>query len=139
MRELLIKNGLKVTPQRIAVLDALYSLNNHPTVERIIDFIRKNHPNIAVGTVYKALETFEIKGLVKRVKTDKDVVRYDIETNNHHHIYCNECNYIENYYDDELDSLLQSYFSSKNIPNLTIKEINLQIVGSYTNHKRNKI
>jgi Fur family peroxide stress response transcriptional regulator len=68
MRELLIKNGLKVTPQRIAVLDALYSLNNHPTVERIIDFIRKNHPNIAVGTVYKALETFEIKGIVKKGK-----------------------------------------------------------------------
>jgi len=50
--------NLKVTPQRIAVLDAVTKLGNHPSAENVIDFIKINHPNIAVGTIYKTLETF---------------------------------------------------------------------------------
>jgi len=39
--------GLKITPQRIAVLEAVLKLRNHPTAENVIDFIKTNHPNIA--------------------------------------------------------------------------------------------
>ena len=106
----LMDRGLKVTPQRIAVMDALVHLKDHPKAECIIDYIRKNHPNIAVGTVYKTLETFVEKGLVNKVKTDRDVMRYDVETHKHHHLYCDECDYIENYLDNDLDELLQKYF-----------------------------
>lgn len=135
--KILTEKGLKITPQRIAVMDALANLKDHPTAECIIDFIRKNHPNIAVGTVYKTLETFVEKKIINKVKTDRDIMRYDIETHNHHHLYCDECEHIENYHDQELDDLLQEYFSKKNIPNFNIREINLQIVGSYNNHKPN--
>jgi Fur family peroxide stress response transcriptional regulator len=130
----LMAKGLKVTPQRIAVMDALVNLKDHPKAECIIDYIRKNHPNIAVGTVYKTLETFVDKGLVNKVKTDRDVMRYDVETHKHHHLYCDECDHIENYYDENLDALLQDYFSRKGIPDFNIRAINLQIVGSYQNH-----
>ncbi len=58
--------GLKITPQRIAVLEAIISLKNHPTAENIAEYIKANHPNIATGTVYKTLETFVEKGLAKR-------------------------------------------------------------------------
>jgi Fur family peroxide stress response transcriptional regulator len=47
---------LKVTPQRMAILEAIYQLNNHPTAEKIIDYIRQKHPGIATGTVYKVLK-----------------------------------------------------------------------------------
>ena len=136
-KELLIKHVLKITPQRLALLDAMNKLQDHPTAECIIEYIRKNHPNIATGTVYKTLDTFTEKKIIKRVKTDRDVMRYDVETHKHHHIYCDECDYIENYYDNELDELLQEYFKKKRIPNLNIREINLQIVGSYKDHKPN--
>jgi len=56
-RQILIQSGLKITPQRLAVLEAIIRLNNHPTADNIIDHIKQNHPNIAVGTVYKTLET----------------------------------------------------------------------------------
>jgi Fur family peroxide stress response transcriptional regulator len=135
--KILTEKGLKITPQRIAVLDALAHLKDHPTAECIIDFIRKNHPNIAIGTVYKTLETFVEKKIINKVKTERDIMRYDIETHKHHHLYCDQCEHIENYYDQELDDLLQEYFSKKNIPNFNIREINLQIVGSYNNHKPN--
>jgi Fur family transcriptional regulator, peroxide stress response regulator len=133
--KILVEKGLKVTPQRIAVMEALSHKKDHPTAECIIDFVRKNHPNIAVGTVYKTLETFVEKKIINKVKTDRDIMRYDIETHKHHHLYCDECEHIENYYDDELDELLRDYFNKKKIPDFNIREINLQIVGSYPNHK----
>mgnify|MGYP002353168695 CR=1 FL=1 len=84
----LTEKGLKVTPQRIAVLEAIYSLNNHPTVDNITEFIRKDQPNIAVGTVYKVLDTLVENGIVKRVKTESDLMRYDGILEQHHHLYC---------------------------------------------------
>lgn len=138
LTKILAQNDLKVTPQRVAVIEALMELKDHPTADAVKDYVRKNYPNLALGTVYNILETFCRKGIIRKVKTEKDVMRYDIDMHNHHHLYCDECDYIENYYDIELDALLQDYFSKKQIPNFNIKDINLQIVGSYKDHKPNK-
>ena len=43
----LSEKGLRVTPQRIAIMSAIHTLNNHPTAENIIDYIKNNHPNIS--------------------------------------------------------------------------------------------
>ena len=136
VRKVLVEKGLKVTPQRLVVINTLNEIQNHPTAEKIIEYIKKNHPNIAVGTIYRTLETFVENGIIKKVKTEKDVMRYDVVTDHHHHLYCNECDYIENYFDDELDQLLMDYFKSKKLPEFNIREINLQIVGSYNPHKQ---
>jgi len=90
IRDKLVEKGLKVTPQRLAILEAIVTLNNHPTAEHIIDFIRSNHPNISTATVYKVLDALVANGLLKRVKTDKDIMRYDAILENHHHLYCAE-------------------------------------------------
>ncbi len=123
--------GLKITPQRVVILEAIYKLNNHPTADNIIEYIRKSHPNIATGTVYKVLETLVENGLIKKVTTDKDIMRYDGILENHHHLYCSECNLIEDYMDEELDELLQNHFKNKNIKGFKIEEIVLQIRGTF--------
>ena len=130
-RNRLIEKGLKITPQRIAVYEALLLLNNHPTADEIIIFIKENHPNIAIGTVYKILETFVDKKLIKKVKTDKDIMRYDAITNNHHHLYSSESDRIEDYFDDELTDIIKKYFNRKKIPNFNIEDIKLQIIGKF--------
>lgn len=127
----LLEKGLKITPQRMAILEAIYSLNNHPTAENIIEYIRIAHPNIATGTVYKVLETLVEKKIIKKVKTDKDFMRYDGIIENHHHLYCSECDLIEDYRDDELDELLRNHFKNKNIAGFKIEDIVLQIRGSF--------
>lgn len=128
--------GLKVTPQRIAVFDAVINLNNHPTAENVIDYIKKNHPNIATGTIYKTLETFAKCGLIKKVKTDADVMRYDAVIERHHHLYCADSDRIEDFEDKVLDEMLDKYLKNKKIPNFTIEDIKLQIVGKFL--KNNK-
>ena len=72
-------------------MEAIYTLNNHPTAEYIIEHIRKNDPNIGSGTVYKVLETLVENKLIIKVKTEKDVMRYDGILENHHHLYCIQC------------------------------------------------
>jgi Fur family peroxide stress response transcriptional regulator len=131
----LVEKGLKVTPQRIAILEAITLLNNHPTAENIIDYIRKNHPNIATGTVYKVLDVLVSSHLIKRVKTEKDIMRYDAIMESHHHLYCSESDRIEDYNDAELNELLEKYFEGKGISNFKIEDFKLQIVGRFIKNK----
>ncbi|MFU8842174.1 MAG: Fur family transcriptional regulator [Bacteroidales bacterium] len=134
IRKRIADKGLKVTPQRMAVLEAVTRLNNHPSVEKIIEYIRTNHPNIASGTVYKALDTFVAFGLIHRVKTERDIMRYDAVLESHHHLYYADSDRIEDYKDDELNDLLSDYFQNKAIPDFIIEDLKLQIIGK---QKRN--
>ncbi|MCB0643751.1 MAG: transcriptional repressor [Phaeodactylibacter sp.] len=129
----LSESGLRVTPQRIAIFGAIIKLNNHPTAENIIDYIKKNHPNISVGTVYKVLDSFVENNLLKKVKTESGIMRYDPLHANHHHLYCEETNRIEDYEDEQLDELIIAYFAKKGIQNFEIDNIELHITGKFKN------
>ena len=131
IRDTFTEKGLKITPQRIAILEAIYKLDNHPTVEDILIHIRKNNPNIATGTVYKVLDTLVENAIIKRVKTDKDIMRYDGMVEKHHHLYCSTCDLIEDYVDEELDELLRNHFKNKNIEGFKMEDIVLQIRGTF--------
>lgn len=131
IRNKLVEKNLKVTPQRVAILEAIITLKNHPTAENIIDFIRSAHPNIATATVYKVLDTMVVNDLIKKVKTDSDVMRYDAITENHHHVYCTECDLIEDYIDEDLDKLLKDYFTSKKIAGFKMEDVVVQIRGKF--------
>jgi Fur family peroxide stress response transcriptional regulator len=135
IRNKLIEKGLKITPQRMAILEAIIKLNNHPTAENIIDYIRKNHPNIATATVYKVLDALVEKGLIKKVKTEKDVMRYDAFLEKHHHLYSSDTDRIEDYLDDELNKILENHFAKKGIPGFKIEDIKLQIIGKFIKNK----
>ena len=131
----LVDKGMKVTPQRMAVLESLIELKNHPTADNIIDYVRKNHPNIAVGTVYNILDTFVEYELVYKVKTERDIMRYDAVEEKHHHLYCIESDRIEDYYDEELSDLIENYFARKGIRDFKIEDVKLQIIGRFLDKK----
>lgn len=134
--KILVGNNLKVTPQRTALLAALLDLHNHPTAEDIIDYLRVNHPHISIGTVYKNLETFVAKGIITRVKTGDEILRYDAVKEMHHHLYCADTERIEDFYDEDLNKILEDYFSKKRIPNFVVEDIKLQIIGKFVNNRQ---
>jgi len=131
VRNKLVEKGLKVTPQRVVILEAIMKLNNHPTAENISDYIRRNHPNISTATVYKVLDVLVEKGLIRKVKTEKDVMRYDALMESHHHLYCSDSDRIEDYRNEELNEMLEQYFKKKRIPGFRIEDIKLQIIGRF--------
>jgi Fur family transcriptional regulator, peroxide stress response regulator len=136
--KILAENNLKVTPQRTAVLEVILGLENHPTADDIVDYLRLNFPHVPIGTVYKILDAFVEKGIVKKVKTDNGIIRYDAILEPHHHLYCSDSELIEDYYDEELNNILNEYFRKKRIPNFTIEDFKLQIVGKFKDKDKNK-
>jgi Fur family peroxide stress response transcriptional regulator len=120
------------------ILEAIHQLNNHPTAERIIEYIDSMYPNIATGTVYKVLNVLAENNLVRRVKTGKDVMRYDGVLESHHHMYDTGSDEIRDYFDEELDELLRAYFEKKHVRGFKIEEIVLQINGKFRNNNSTK-
>lgn len=132
---ILAENNLKITPQRTAVLEVVLSLDTHPTVEEIAQYLRLNYPHVPIGTVYKILEKFVELGIIEKVKTDDGLMRYDAVTENHHHLYSPDSKRIEDYYDDELHNILDNYLKMKKIPNFEVKDFRLQIIGTFKEKK----
>jgi Fur family peroxide stress response transcriptional regulator len=58
-------------------------------------------------------------------------MRYDGIMENHHHLYCTECDLIEDYVDKELDQLLHEYFKKKNLGEFKLEDIVVQIRGTF--------
>ena len=133
IRSKLIEKRLRITPQRLAIFEAILKLKNHPTADDIAAFIKYDNPNVATGTVYKVLESLVETGLIKKVKTEKDVMRYDAILENHHHLYCAESDRIADYYNDEINNLLSEFFRKHEIPDFEIADIKLQIIGKFLN------
>ncbi len=130
--QLLSHHNLKITPQRIAVYEAVVQLD-HPDADEITRLVNETNPGIARGTVYNVLELFCDKNIIRKVKTDQDKMRYDPVLDKHHHLYDERSTKIFDSVDEELDELLENYFAKKNIENFNIKEIRLQIVGEKEN------
>lgn len=132
IREKLKSKGLKITPQRVSVLEALYALQDHPAAEQIIDFVRQKNPNIATGTVYKTLDTLVKNGVITKFRTEEEAARYDCILTPHHHLFSSDNDHIEDYENEELDRLLSDFFNTHSIPNFEIKSIKLQINGRFS-------
>ena len=135
-RAKLKEGGLKVTPQRVAVLEALLTIPDHPSADKISGVVRAGNPNISVGTIYQTLEALVAKGIIKKVKTDRDKMRYDVILDAHHHLYCIESDRIEDYFDEEINRLLEVYFKNKEIKNFLVEDVKLQIIGKLSGRRK---
>lgn len=133
--EILAKHNLKMTPQRIAILEVILNIENHPDAEKITDYLRLTYPSISLATIYKTLDTFTKKGIIRKVATDKESMKYDAITERHHHLYSSESDRIEDFYDEELNVLLDEFLKKKKIPNFKVEDIKLHITGKFTDNK----
>lgn len=132
---ILAEKDLRITPQRTAVLEVIMNLDFHPAADDIVNYIRLSLPHVPFGTVYKILDTFVKKGIIQRVKTNGDTIRFDAVKDQHHHLYCDESDRIEDYYDDELNKILNNYFRKKKIPDFSITGCKVQISGKFSDKK----
>lgn len=129
IRKKMIDFGLKATQQRIVIYEELIGRKDHPTAEKIYEKILPSNPSISLGTVYKTLDTFVSVNLAGKVMSEHGTYRYDANTGFHNHIYCTNTKEILDYEDEALNALVSEFFKKKNIVNLKIKDIKLQING----------
>ena len=96
--------GLKLTPQRKAVYEAMMELRHAP-IEAIISCVQSKDKEITLSTVYRILDSFYKAGLLSQVyhpQTNK--CYYDITVHSHHHLFYGQ--QIVDYEDPELTQLI---------------------------------
>lgn len=85
------KLGLKLTPQRLAILEYLENTREHPSAEDIYNALKERFPSMSFATVYNTLEVLVERGLVKELGIDPSKKRFDSFTHPHHHFICRKC------------------------------------------------
>lgn len=72
------------------ILAAVTELQRHPTAEQVFLEMKREHPSIAIGTVYKHLNALAEEGLLHRITEPGSPDRYDC-TERHDHLICSRC------------------------------------------------
>ena len=97
--EILKRNNIKITPQRLEIYNILYRNFKHFTAEEIYERASSKFPTISVGTVYSILELFKKKKIIQEIRIDFQRSVFDIRSESHHHFQCKKCKRI---YDVEM-------------------------------------
>ena len=92
------KNGVRITPQRHAILEYLISSKSHPTADEIYKSLASDFPNMSVATVYNNLRVFLSVKLIKELTYGDVSSRFDFVTHDHYHIICEECGTIVDFH-----------------------------------------
>lgn len=77
--------------KRDAILNYLRSTDEHPSAEMVLAHVRKEIPDLSLGTVYRNLALFKQQGLVMSLGSIDGVERFDGNVNPHVHFVCRHC------------------------------------------------
>ncbi len=83
----LADSGLRNTPQREVVYDALLTKRNHPTADEVFARVKTQLPGISLATVYNCLETLVQCNLVRAVNFERAPTRYCPNLHPHAHFH----------------------------------------------------
>lgn len=119
--------GVRITPQRHAILEYLIQSMAHPTADEIYKALEGKFPNMSVATVYNNLRVFREAGLVKELTYGDASSRFDFVTNDHYHIICECCGKIVDFHYPGLDEI--EHFASQ-VTGFDVSSHRLEIYGT---------
>ena len=99
--------GVRITPQRHAILEYLIDSMIHPTADDIYKALADKFPNMSVATVYNNLRVFREVGLVKELTYGDAASRFDFITGDHYHMICESCGKIVDFHYPGLNEVEQ--------------------------------
>lgn len=79
-------NGIRPSPQRIAIAEHVLSATNHPSAEEVFDTVRGSLPSVSRATIYNTLNLFADHGLIKKLNLAEGRIVFDPTTEPHHHL-----------------------------------------------------
>jgi Fur family transcriptional regulator, ferric uptake regulator len=125
LTEELTRQGYRMTPQRMMIVDAIEHAENHISAEDIFKQVVAKYPNVNVSTVYRTLELLEKRGLVTKTEMGVGhIVYHPLEKGHHHHLICRECGSVVNLDESVLtplqESLQQNYQFTADLRHLGI-------------------
>lgn len=89
--EVFRRAGLRWTPQRQAVAEALWGATSHPTAEDVYRAVRDRHSKMSRATVYNTMEALAAVGQIETIHASSGTRRFDPNPIPHHHAICRSC------------------------------------------------
>jgi len=83
--------ALKYSRQREAIKEFMMTRKDHPTADIVYMNVRKEFPNISLGTVYRNLTLLSDMGELLRLRVGDGVDHFDATTTPHYHFICKDC------------------------------------------------
>lgn len=93
--EVLRERGLKVTPQRRVIFEALCDSLDHPSADDIYHAVKGAMPDMSLATVYHTINELVAMGELVELDLGEGKSRYDPLTSHHHHLVCLGCRKVE--------------------------------------------
>jgi Fur family transcriptional regulator, peroxide stress response regulator len=91
------KAGLRLTSQRLAIIDFLAGTSSHPSAAAVLAAAKKKAPTVSLSTVYLTLDALKRAGLIRELEfTDRDS-RFEGDVSDHLNLVCVECGVIEDF------------------------------------------
>jgi len=125
--------GLKITPQRQAILKLLKGNQTHPSADRIYSKILRKYPGISFATVYNTLSKLVEAGEIQELDIDPNKKRFDPCIKSHYHFYCKGCGKV---FDIVYDTPL--VLNIKKIEGHQVDAIQLNLKGMCKDCRRNR-
>ena len=88
------EHNLKVTPQRLAITDALY-MRGHMSVDNLYELMLKNFSSISLATIYKNINIMLHNSFIQEVKIPHAKSVYELTKATHSHLVCEKCGEVE--------------------------------------------
>lgn len=87
--------ALKYSRQREAIKSFLSGRTDHPTADMVYTEVRREFPNISLGTVYRNLTLLADRGEIARVDVGDGIDHFDPDTSAHYHFRCRRCGCVQ--------------------------------------------
>lgn len=119
VKEILRAKGLKVTAQRMLVMEVIADRpGEHLTAEEIYELVKNKYPEIGLATIYRTVQMLVDLQIIDKVSFDDGFARYEMgemaqeKRHHHHHAICQNCGAVISFEDDLLDALEQAVFDA---------------------------
>lgn len=127
-RGLLKKYNLKVTPQRLAVHEAMLALG-HASADMVTEYIiTHTRTKVTVASVYSILSQLTLLGIYNHRLSANNKMYFDVNTFKHFHLYDIVNNCYTDVIDDELEKIIEDRLLSKHYKGYKVDDIDVQIV-----------
>ena len=104
-KQKLKRSGVKLTHQRLELFIEVAKTGDHPDAETVYKGVRARVPTISLDTVYRTLWLLFDLGLIRALEPPRKRVRFDANTEPHHHFVCKACGRTRDFYDTRFDRL----------------------------------
>ncbi len=101
--EICLQKGMRPTPQRQAIFEALMDDRSHPNAASLYKRLKSQMPSLSFDTVNRTLILFATHGLLHEIDDHGRAKRYDPFCDQHHHFHCRSCGEIQDIRDERLD------------------------------------